>query len=247
MMPHCSTIRERELMAIDYGRWSYGDAGDRIPVSPNEVWRVGPHRILCGDLEHQSTQVWLHSVSVDVVYSDPPWNASNASTFRTKARVPRKVNWPAFTQNLARLCSVASGSVFVESSRPEVKQSGYSDLVQAFTGAGGVQKDYWPVTYYKTKPSALLRFTFGEDDGFAYDLSGMDDADTPSAVLEQYIPGQIVMDPCTGQGKTPLAAAENGHIFVGTELHPRRMANALDKLSNLLEEEPICVGRIRSA
>lgn len=28
----------------DYGRWAYGEAGDRWPVRPGDVWSVGPHR-----------------------------------------------------------------------------------------------------------------------------------------------------------------------------------------------------------
>ena len=32
-------------------QWRYGDAGDRYPVKLGDVWRVGPHTLVCNDLE----------------------------------------------------------------------------------------------------------------------------------------------------------------------------------------------------
>ena len=129
---------------------------------------------------------------------------------RTKALVARKVDWTEFTLNLAASCIKAKKSVFVESSRPDTRGSGYDVLVKSFKKGGATLRDYWDVTYYGTSESALARFTFGDDDGFNCDLSGMDDEHTPLEALKQYPAGQVVLDPCTGLGLTSRAAAEAG-------------------------------------
>ena len=236
-----SQAQEDEMTEdVDYGRWTYGDAGDRIPVRPRQTWAVGPHLLRCSDLEDDGLQWIQNQARPDVVYVDPPWNASNASTFRTKARVPRSVDYDQFASLLAQACSDALRSVFVESSRPGDRAGGNRALVRAFTKWGAILHETWDVTYYGKQPSALMRFSFGEykPDDSRFDLTGMDDEHTPMAVLSEYPKGIRVLDPCTGRGLTPLAAAANGHRFFGTELHPRRMAQALDKLSELTGEPP---------
>ena len=42
-----------------------------------------------------------------------------------------------------------------------------------------------------------------------------------------------VADLCTGQGLTAVAAYKLGKRFLGTELNPRRLAVAIDKVNKL--------------
>ena len=61
-------------------------------------------------------------------------------------------------------------------------------------------------------------------------MNGMDEPVMTWAVLEEEPQGSVIFDPCTGQGLTAVTAQRLGHVFVGTELHPRRMAVTIDKL-----------------
>ena len=217
--------------------WRYGDSGDRYKVNVGEVWGVGPHRIECLDLESIGFfrfQGDLRSDPPDVVYTDPPWNKGLASSYRTKAGLSDKANFPELWQRIVRLASIGRGSVFVEYGPSDVDSQ---EL--AFSSVGAAPFDTWKITYGKKNPGFLSRYSWGNgDDWVGADLSGMDDEDTPSAVLGSYPPGQRVLDMCTGQGLTPLAADKHGHVFVGTELHPRRIANALHRLAKQRGEKP---------
>ena len=93
-------------------------------------------------------------------------------------------------------------------------------------------------TYYRRAPATLHRYTFGQDAGFALSLSGMDDEDTPAAVLGEFSPGLLVVDPMMGQGLTAVSAIGAGHRFFGFDLHPRRTAVAIDRCAYLTGEEP---------
>lgn len=217
-------------------KWTYGDAGDRIPVRPGETWQVGSHRIGCACIEDLAGNPY--SERPDVIYTDPPWGPGNATGFRTKAgeSFKRKVDyWGGLYPALIRQCNTSKGAVFVE--------QGYNWIDKAlgmFEEAGYRITHRWSVTYYRKHPSVLFRAVHRDnpDCKFESDLTGMDDEDTPRAVMQTYPAGTRFYDPCTGQGLLPLTAAQTGMVFQGVELNPRRTAVALDKLRIELGEEP---------
>jgi DNA modification methylase len=58
------------------------------PVSrPGDVWRLGPHRLLCGDATvAASYERLLDGAPVDMVFTDPPYNVNYANSAKDKLR-----------------------------------------------------------------------------------------------------------------------------------------------------------------
>ncbi len=58
------------------------------PVSrPGDVWRLGPHRLLCGDATvAASYDTLLDGEAVDMVFTDPPYNVNYANSAKDKLR-----------------------------------------------------------------------------------------------------------------------------------------------------------------
>jgi DNA modification methylase len=58
------------------------------PVSrPGDVWRLGPHRLLCGDATvAASYDALLDGEAVDMVFTDPPYNVNYANSAKDKLR-----------------------------------------------------------------------------------------------------------------------------------------------------------------
>ena len=79
--------------------WTYASSGgEEYPVQDGDLWTAGPHRIACGDLERGDALDLLHNLKAlpDIVYTDPPWNAGNAASFRrrTKSSIVRAIRLP---------------------------------------------------------------------------------------------------------------------------------------------------------
>ena len=197
-------------MGKKYADITYGDAGDRIRVKPGDVWGVGDHRFMCGDAEIEGLGGFRRLLphAPDLIYVDPPWGPGNATGFRRKAAYEGKANYALLLYNLAEFCQSCTGSVFVE-----MGLTWQVHLTAAMAQAGGSRRDVWRTTYYRKAPATLHRYTFTEDAGFPLDLWGMDDEDIPAAVLGEFSPGLLVVDPMMGQGLTAVSAIAVGHRF----------------------------------
>ncbi len=212
----------------DYGRWTYGEAGDEYPVQPGDVWRVGHHVLGCADLETGQVAKFVgeYGRHPEIAYVDPPWNQGNARSFRTKAAVSRAVDFDLFLASLVDAVSQVD-HIYVEMGHQN--HAALAETVQAY---GGTVIGFWDIFYYRTKPCVLLGCDFSDGkrpwpDG---DYNGLDDEDTPDEILSRYASGLTVFDPCMGRGLTALAAHAHGQRFIGTELHPRRMAVTIKKM-----------------
>ena len=125
--------------------WKYGDAGDRYPVQPGEMWQVGGHRFLCADLEALKAPVY--TAQPDVVYVDPPWNASAAKSYRTKAglRSDEKVDfYDLFIPAMIRQIRHCKGSVFCETGIKSARR-----LSEVFVAHGARELNRWDIRYFK--------------------------------------------------------------------------------------------------
>ncbi len=225
--------------------WRYGDAGDRWPVQVGDVWRVGDHILGCGDLEEGAAVELLSKCGVpDITYTDPPWNAGNAASFRTKAGLPRKVDFHHLLGRVIEAVKWTRGDAFIEMGRQNTPL-----LRDAVEAAGGRVLKEWCVTYTcgRRRPSKLLRVTWAGGEGAPVgDATGMDDSKTPAWALSQYQAPLTVFDPCLGRGLTAVSAHRLGHRVVGMELHPRRLACAIDALVKLGTGQPERVGALGS-
>lgn len=216
--------------------WKYGDAGDKWKVKDGDIWVAGDNVLVCGDIEKIPAQRLFERFGTpDLTYVDPPWNKGNLKSFFTKAGLrDADVDFHKFIRRLITIVKQTRGPVYIEMGRQNIHS-----LASAITVSGGEVLNTWDVTYYRKHPSKLARAIWGE---FPYNeginLSGLDDDDTPYEAIakEPLRTGAIVFDACTGRGLTCRAAYSNKKKFMGIELHPRRLAVAIDWLAEQGEQ-----------
>lgn len=205
-------------------KWTYGDAWERFPIEPGEVWGVPSN----------GSRVAVHNLfdplpefmqSADLIFVDPPWNLGNINSFYTKAgRTDYLNSFDAFANVLfERLREISARTVYIEIGRQNMQSFrqrllGLYPCVQA-----------WEVTYYRKHPTWILR---GSNHLTHLDYTGIDEAKCIEriALVEDY---QIMGDLCMGRGLVGLAAYRAGRPFAGTELNKRRLACLLAGLHKL--------------
>lgn len=63
------------------------DVGDAPVSRPGDVWQLGAHRLLCGDATvAASYEALLDGETVDMVFTDPPYNVNYANSAKDKMR-----------------------------------------------------------------------------------------------------------------------------------------------------------------
>lgn len=228
-------------------KWDYGPAGDRWPVNVGDVWQVGQHIFLCGDLETGVAYRFLGRFGdPDMTYSDPPWNTGNANAFLTKAGHSRRTNIEDFLIAFCGPIWRTRGAIFTEMGNQSLEL-----LQHEIRRIKGFVIAVWPITYYRRNPTNLVlwgnnpQIESSLSTALNYGPGNMDDEDTPSwAIGLASRPGDLIFDPCTGRGLTPISAHKLGRRAIGIELHPRRLAVTLDKLHNLGAGVPEQIGEM---
>ena len=210
--------------------WKYSGGHDKYPVAAGQIWRVGNHLFLCGDLESDSLlDNALRTQTPSLIYVDPPWNNGNGRSFRTKAGVDGEQGRAVDIATLIRLAIKPAADnhllAFVEGGRKESAM--VSKIIEDM---GGVVGHIWNITYYGEKPCVVFAADFRSSPINDYpNLEGMDDELTPYAVLNHYKP-ELVLDTCAGRGLTARSAERLGLKSITHELSPYRMAEAIQSV-----------------
>lgn len=211
-------------MTLDYAR----HGGTAWPVQPGDLWAVGEHRLLCGDLEVGAADRLraLTGQPVALLYTDPPWGRGIHRQFRNKAGVPGEPDHDALMAAIIGLAAQA------ESALIEMSNRDLDAFLHYTTAARLPLTAKWKITWDRgKKPCVLLAFQhrFGMPD-----FTGLDDAQTPEVAVEHLTsPGELVIDPCTGLGYTAAACAKLNRPFLGSELHPNRVSATLERLRKM--------------
>lgn len=220
------------MTATKTNRWTYPkDGGEKYPVQPGQVWRVGEHTFVCSDLiETRLFDETLAAVGApDLVYVDPPWNPSNLSSFRTKAAKDRAdyTIWQLY----ARVFGI----------HPEVPHFVEGGIKEALNVKAQMPEGHhvtgWRITYYRKHPCVLHYVGTTPPPANLPDLNGVDDDYTPDKVMKAYGSG-LVVDPCAGRGLTARTAARNGWRSVTNEMSPWRMSAAMTSVSQITGDKP---------
>ena len=114
------------------------------PVSrPGDVWRLGPHRLVCGDATTAEAyaRLFLDGEQADMVFTDPPYNVNYANSAKDKLRGKHRpiLNdalgegfYDFLYDALALIMAHTRGAVYVAMSSSEL-----DTLQAAFRAAGG--------------------------------------------------------------------------------------------------------------
>jgi hypothetical protein len=227
-------------------------AETRYPVKDGEVWHVGPHFVAAGDLTRGDLQAlfsFLDSPPLQMVYIDPPYTSSSATSSRAAADTvlhhqTAPVRFAYFARVLlSELKAVAGCDIFMEMGLGSART-----IEQALAETGARTLNRWGTTYYRKYPSHLWRFRFspGGEPMPAAALEGLDDEQSPARAIQLATRrGDTVLDCVFGNGLTAVAAQGLGRRFIGLELNPQRVSVTLTRLTAAGDRDPQRVGTYR--
>jgi hypothetical protein len=202
-----------------------GKDGELYPVQPGDIWKVGQHLLACGDLERGDALKLLDLVGPpDVTHTDPPWNAGIASAFRTQAADPKKVDFTALMRTLAEALKRTTRDVVIEMGIAQTPH--VCSIMQA---AGAKVHGIWAATYGAKKLELrVIHLTFTDVTPAAIPHTLLHSWAAASSTMDAICkPGDLVFDPCLGQGGTLRLAHQRGASVIGMELNPKRLSTAI--------------------
>ncbi len=217
--------------------WNYGNHLDDYPVTLATLWSAGPHLFACGDLtvpRHYGSLLnpaRLTAIRIPLVYVDPPWNQALLTGFRTKAKSPSsELTFTEFIYTLLEPLSTLCPQpvILMEGSAQPKAMDEVAEAVGRIPDLSVLH--VWTITYNKGKPAILYQLSGGDSTTVA-NFHDMDDWDTPALAIEHYTePGNFVLDPCLGLGRTAHCCQTLSRRCIGMELNPARLAHTLDTL-----------------
>lgn len=187
-------------------------------------WAVGTHLVAVADVEVDDVLGYLKGYGPPrLIYSDLPYDARIATTFRRWIGDERRVDYERLAYAFATAAAATQGYVALETG---ARSSGVvSDALRA---AGGVVEGVAHATYDHGKGKChVVLARFGDPpDGCRIrveDLEGQDSWDLPGLCIERGTNrGDVVTDLCVGLGLTAVQAARHHRFFVGCELNEDR-------------------------
>jgi hypothetical protein len=173
--------------------------------------------------------------SVELVYSDPPWNPGNATYWRTHAKQSACESYARFLDRLVEIyvqCqNRGARNVLIEQSiRPE-HHGMFLTAVDRNPAWKLAYQGHYEVFYSRQRrPNALLHFGSTK---LATDPSGLSGEPMTLRAITGTRPtaGAWIVDPCMGLGMTSRMAHGFGLNCLGTELNPLRLAKTVSWLT----------------
>lgn len=204
--------------------WNYGDAYKRHPIETGIAVFQDGSKLKCHDIFNPLPEFMLQA---DLVFVDSPWNKGNLRSFYTKAETePPETDYAIFYKRLFS-CIKEIGS---KTAYCEIGKEYLADFIIE------MRKLYKNVTFYNStyyhSSKNICYIVRGSQKKKILRLDGMDEEDIIQWVCsnENY---ECIADLCMGRGLVAVNAAKNKKSFVGTELNPKRLAVALERLHNL--------------
>lgn len=204
--------------------WNYGDAFERFPIAFGKKAVLTDGSVLSPGNIFDPLPAFMKSS--DLLFCDPPWNQGNLNSFYTKAGRDDYSEFELFYKRLflcvsairPKTCYIEVGKDYLAEFIMEMKQ-----IFKSVT--------FYNSNYYH-KPENHCYIIRGSRKHQKLPLDGMDEEDIISWVCknEQY---DCIADPCMGRGLVACAAFKSGHRFAGTELNPKRLSVALERLTSM--------------
>jgi len=199
------------------------------------IQQIGSHRITNESIESPLLDKMLSGVSVDVMYSDPPWGDGNMKYWVTMNKKMTGAEFVPLSYDglLDRVFELArryvSKFVFIETG---VR---WGDAIAERMVKNGLHhiKKFRLQYQAGSKMLDCILVVGGITADHNFPLSGYDDlypyygAELSRRVLEYVQPVNAVLDPCCGMGYTARAAIVNGAVFYGNEFNAKRLGKTI--------------------
>lgn len=163
----------------------------------------------------------------DVIFSDPPCNDINLSTFYNKAELEKRTDDFADFRN--RLFEV------IEEINPKyLFLEVFKSNKEAFLGY--CKEHYKNVKicnswYYSNPDNKCYIIVASNEELPNIDLDNIDEAKAIRKICKE-LEFECIADPCMGKGLVGYWANKHGKKFVGTELNYKRLACLIDRINN---------------
>tara|TARA_Y100000310_G_C20591270_1_gene768139 strand:- start:326 stop:955 length:630 start_codon:yes stop_codon:yes gene_type:complete len=197
---------------------------------------IHTHKLLCGDITKGAVDTVMQNEKANIIYSDPPWSLGNLrfwDTMNSKMNLvdSKYVDWDFFIKNLIKIInkySMPETLVFIEMSIKFYEH--FITLIEENTQFK--IKQVFNVQYKgsgKLLPSIVMYFV--NDSDYSFDEKTIDKTSGNATVENILTPiaqkDFIVLDPCTGFGRTMRVSDSLGMRFRGTELNQKRLDKAI--------------------
>ena len=229
------------------------DATPEVPeeavTKPNDIWLLGPHRLLCGSATQiDDVQKLLNDELVDMVFTDPPYNVNYEGKTKKRQKISNDNLGTDFEQFLYDSCvnmlMVTKGSLYIAMSSGEL-----ITLMKAFKEAGGkwstfiiwaknhftlgrsdYQRQYEPLLYgWKEGNDHFWCGARNQGDVWQINKPVKNDLHPtmkPVELVERAIKNSsktkdIVFDPFAGSGSTLIASEKSNRQARLIELDPK--------------------------
>jgi DNA modification methylase len=241
------------LLARATGGLTDEDSMPDLPETPvtrsGDLWRLGKHRLLCGDGTVRSNyDVVLSGDTAALTFTDPPYDVDYEGKTKRRLRIQNDDLGDSFEGFLRQACEnllrVTTGAVYMCMSSSELHT-----LHKAFEEAGGhwstfiiwaknnftlgrsdYQRQYEPILY-GWKEGGRRGWRGGRDQGDVWFINRqqanllhptMKPVELVSRAIENSSKGRdIVLDPFAGSGSTMIACEKTGRQARLIELDPR--------------------------
>lgn len=201
--------------------WNYGDAYKRHPIEHgiakfNDGSQLKAHNIFdpLPDFIRQA----------DLIFTDPPWNIGNLESFYTKAS---RIDYPESFEQFYRRLFDCIAIIRPKICYIEVGKEYLADFIMQTKKIFRSVTFYNSMYYHKTVNHCYI--IRGSHAHKKMPLDGMDEEDIIKWICanEDY---DCIGDLCMGRGLVASAAFKNSKRFVGTELNPKRLSVAIERL-----------------
>ena len=221
---------------------------DHIPevkesrVKLGDVWKLGKHRLMCGDSTKESdVEKLMNGDKADMVFTDPPYGISYSSNMRTKTEKFKELkNDNIFlSQWIPLINKFSNGFVYIWTSWKVLdtwldmcKEIGkLSNMIIWFKGGGGIgdlkktfSSDYEIALVYNRDNKITGKrlgsvWEIGKDSNSSYKHPTQKPVElSETAIKNTSIKNNIVLDLFLGSGSTLIACEKTNRICYGMEL-----------------------------
>jgi len=219
---------EGELQSIEDGYYYVCEGGQTT------------QKMAVADLEEPSHVEQIRELlpdTVEMVYSDPPWNPGNRKYWRTHADADHEGTYGSFLDTWCGLVGECISQrdteyVFTEQSYDDDDRVSFLNTVRMTNSWTLPLQDQFKVFYgspgsrSRQNPNMLL---FYGDEPLRTDPTGLDgEPMTIRACAGVDVdPGATVFDPCIGKGMTSRMALYYQWNCIGTEINPKRLGKTI--------------------